>query len=76
MSDRLPRITAADLLRALGRDGWQIVRQSGSHAAMKHAIKKGRVTVPIHAGMILKLKTLSTILDQAELTADDLRKLL
>jgi predicted RNA binding protein YcfA (HicA-like mRNA interferase family) len=76
MSERLPRITAAQLLRALRRDGWEIVRQSGSHAALKHADKNGRVTVPIHAGVILNPKTLSTILDQAELTVDNLRKLL
>ena len=76
MSERLPRITAAELLRALQRDGWQVVRQSGSHAALKHSVKKGRVTIPIHVGVILKPKTLSAILDQAEMTAEELRKLL
>ncbi len=76
MSPRLPRITAIELLRALRRDGWEQVRQSGSHIALRHPIKKGRVTVPRHATVILKPKTLESILEQAELTADDLRKLL
>jgi predicted RNA binding protein YcfA (HicA-like mRNA interferase family) len=52
------------------------VRQSGSHLILKHVVKSGRITVPIHANMIIKLKTLEMILKQAELTPDDLRKLL
>ena len=76
MGSRLPRITAVELLRALRRDGWQQVRQSGSHISLKHPIKRGTVTVPKHAHVILKLKTLETILEQAELTADALRELL
>ncbi len=76
MSPRLPRITAAELLRALRHDGWQSVRQSGSHITLKHPTKSGYVTVPRHANVTLKLKTLATILEQAGLTADDLRKLL
>ncbi|MFI5272682.1 MAG: type II toxin-antitoxin system HicA family toxin [Ktedonobacterales bacterium] len=76
MGERLPRITAAECLKALDRDGWHIVRQSGSHAHLKHPTKLGRVTVLRHVGMILKPKTLEAILDQAGLSVDDLRKLL
>ncbi|HJT55659.1 MAG TPA: type II toxin-antitoxin system HicA family toxin [Ktedonobacteraceae bacterium] len=75
MSPRLPRITASELLRALRHDGWQPVRQSGSHITLRHPTKPGFVTVPRHASVTLKLKTLATILDQAGLTVDDLRKL-
>lgn len=76
MSPRLPRITAVDLLRALKRDGWQPVRQSGSHITLRHPIKSGQVTVPRHAHVIIKLKTLASILEQAELTVNDLLELL
>ncbi len=76
MSPKLPRITAFDLLRALRRDGWLPIRQSGSHVTLNHALKKGRITVPNHSGTILKLKTLETILKQAELTTDELQELL
>jgi predicted RNA binding protein YcfA (HicA-like mRNA interferase family) len=76
MSPQLPRITAAELLRVLRRDGWQQIRQSGSHVILVHPTKRGRVTVPKHASTTLKLKTLSTILDQAGLTIDELRELL
>ncbi len=76
MSPKSPRITAAQLLRALRRDGWEQVRQSGSHVALRHPTKQGQVTVPKHASTILKPKTLESILEQARLTNDDLRELL
>jgi predicted RNA binding protein YcfA (HicA-like mRNA interferase family) len=76
MSPRSPRITAVELLRALKHAGWQPVRQSGSHVTLKHPTKPGIVTVPKHAKVILKPKTLSSILEQAGLTANELRELL
>lgn len=76
MGPRLPHITAMELVRALKRDGWQPARQSGSHMTMKHLHKKGCVIVPIHAVVTIKPKTLVTILKQAELTLEDLYKLL
>ena len=60
MSPRQPRITAAQLLRALRRDGWEIDRQRGGHAQLAHPTKLGLVTVPQHPGEILKPKTLAT----------------
>lgn len=73
---RLPRVTAAELLRALRRDGWRDYRQKGGHLHLKHPSKPGRATVPQHAGRILKPATLKAILDQAGLTDDELRNLL
>jgi integrase len=57
-----PRITAAQLLRALRRDGWEIDRQEGSHAQLAHPSKPQLVTVPRHTNEILKPKTLAAIL--------------
>jgi predicted RNA binding protein YcfA (HicA-like mRNA interferase family) len=76
MGPKLPHITAVELLRVLKRDGWQAARQSGSHLVLKHPKKTGRVIVPVHASVTLKPKTLLSILKQAELTIDDLSKLL
>lgn len=73
---RLPRITAAELLRALRKDGWEPERQRGSHLQLAHADKIGIVTVPVHPGEIVKPGTLTSILAQAGLTPDDLRRLL
>ena len=73
---RLPRITAADLLRALRRDGWEVVRQRGSHVHLQHPTKPGAVTLPWHASATVKPKTLLSVLEQAELTVDEFRGLL
>jgi predicted RNA binding protein YcfA (HicA-like mRNA interferase family) len=76
MSPRLPRVTAAELLRALYRDGWYDSRQSGSHLVLRHPTKPQSVAVPRHSGKTLRLATLASILDSAELTPEDLRRLL
>jgi predicted RNA binding protein YcfA (HicA-like mRNA interferase family) len=43
---------------------------------LHHESRAGRVVVPVHAGRILKPKTLLSILDQAGIDADELRGLL
>jgi predicted RNA binding protein YcfA (HicA-like mRNA interferase family) len=76
VADRLPRITAAELLRALHRAGWYEDHQRGSHVYLRHPERRGLVTVPTHARKTLRLKTLESILDQAGMTAGELRALL
>lgn len=39
-------MNSREVVRALQKDGWFEVAQSGSHKQFKHATKKGRVTVP------------------------------
>jgi len=74
---RQPRISGSDAARALTRAGWQLARQRGSHVLLRHPDRPGRmVTVPVHAGRILKPKTLASILEQAGVTVDDFRRLL
>ena len=73
---RLPRITAVELLRALRRDGWELVRQTGSHHILGHSTKPGLVSVPFHRTRTLPLGTLKNIIDQAGLTVEELRDLL
>jgi predicted RNA binding protein YcfA (HicA-like mRNA interferase family) len=76
MTQRLPRITAVALLRALRRAGWVERSQVGSHRQLTHPARPGRVTVPIHAGEVLGPELLKRILRQAGLTAAELRALL
>ena len=76
MSRKLPRVTASQLLRALQREGWEVKRQEGSHMQLKHPHRKGRITVAYHAGATIKLKVLLSVLEQAQLTVEDLRRLL
>jgi len=76
VSPRQPRITAAQLLRALGRAGWAEHHRTGGHIYLRHPSRPGLVTVARHPGVIIKPKTLSSFLDQASLAADELRTLL
>ncbi len=73
---RLPRITGDEALRALRKAGWREVRRRGSHVMLRHESRPGRVVVPLHAGAILKPKTLVSILEQAGIDADQFKGLL
>ena len=66
---RLPRLTAAEVLRKLKRAGFVIVRSSGSHLRLRNDAGRA-TTVAIHSGT-LKPKPLATILDQAGLAIDE-----
>lgn len=76
MSPRLPRITAHELLRALHRAGWYDSKQEGSHLTLRHPDRPSRLVVPVHVGAILKPGLLKGILDDAGMTAEELRNLL
>jgi len=75
MSPRLPRVTAAQVIRVLEKCGFRLVRQSGSHRIYKNEAGQ-RVTVPFHSGKILHPKVLRSILRDTELTADEFTELL
>lgn len=72
----LPRITGREVVRALGKLGWVIVVQKGSHAQLKHPSRGGRVTVPLHAGETIGPGLLRSILSQAGISVDELRAVL
>ncbi|MDO8671697.1 MAG: type II toxin-antitoxin system HicA family toxin [Dehalococcoidia bacterium] len=76
MSPKLPRITAAELVKALKREGWFESRQSGSHLILRHLDRTGHVAVPMHAGKTVAVGLLSSILSDAGLNVNDLRRLL
>lgn len=75
MSDRLPRVTAAQVIRVLEKLNFVLVRQSGSHKIYRNSVGK-RITVSFHAGKILHPKVLKSILDDAGLTIDEFESLL
>jgi predicted RNA binding protein YcfA (HicA-like mRNA interferase family) len=59
--------TVKEIIRRLEDDGWSLVATKGSHRQFKHAIKKGRVTVPSKLSADLHPGTLKSILRQAGL---------
>lgn len=72
---RLPRPRGKEVIRALERVGFRVIRVKGSHHIMKHP--DGRtVIVPLHAGEIIGPGLLREILKQTELSADEFVNLL
>ena len=57
------------MLRAFGRLGWTVARQTGGHAIVTMPGRTS-VTIPVHPGT-LKLGTAKAILKQAGLTEDE-----
>ena len=76
MSEKLPRITASDLIRILKKVGFVEDRSKGSHKIFIHLSKHLRTVVPFHKGKDLPIGTLKSILDDAEISAEQLRNLL
>lgn len=71
MTDRLPRLTAREVIRVLERRGFVLARSSGSHHIFKNSAGK-RVTVPVHGHKILHLKVLQSILQDMGISVEDL----
>ncbi|MFL5732244.1 MAG: type II toxin-antitoxin system HicA family toxin [Chloroflexia bacterium] len=75
MSPRLPRVTAAEVISVLEKQGFTLSRQSGSHKIYVDAAGN-RVTVPFHGAKILHPKVLRSILNDAGMTIEEFQKLL
>ena len=73
---KLPRATGREVVRALGRAGFILDRQRGSHVILVNPQTRRRVTVPVHAGQIVKIGTLRGILEDAGISPDDFRRFL
>ena len=72
---RNPRVTGADLIAALERVGFRVLRIKGSHHFLRH--EDGRSTVvPVHSGETIGPGLLHRIRRDCQLTAEQLGKLL
>ena len=70
-----PAIKGKDLISALRRVGFIVVRVKGSHHFVRHS--DGRTTVvPVHAGETLGPGLMASILRDLKLTREQLQKLL
>lgn len=72
---KLPRRSGREVIRALGKADFDVIRIRGSHHFLRH--EDGRATVvPVHAGETIGPGLLSRILRDREMTADEFRALL
>ena len=70
-----PSINGKDLIKALKKIGFEVIRIKGSHHFLRHQDNRC-ATIPVHSGETLGPGILSKILQDCELTNDDLRQLL
>lgn len=70
-----PSITGKELVAALAKAGFTVVRVKGSHHFLQHS--DGRVTVvPVHSGESIGPGLLSKILRDCALNKEELHRLL
>lgn len=74
MTPRQPVVSGQQLIKALEKDGWTVVRQRGSHVRLKKPGRRYALVVPLHKE--IRKGTLGGILRDASLNSDDLRHLL
>ena len=68
----LPSVSGRTVIKALERQGFQVVRTKGSHHNMKKEGFRNTVTVPVHGNRPLKPGTLRAIIrEDAGLTVEE-----
>ncbi len=72
---RLPRLTGKQLISALGKAGFEVVRVRGSHHRLQHPDGR-RTSVPVHAAEHIGPGLLLRILRDCEVTRDEFEALL
>jgi predicted RNA binding protein YcfA (HicA-like mRNA interferase family) len=65
---KLPSTSGKKVIKALGKLGFVVVRQKGSHVILQR--ESNLVTVPLHDP--IKKSTLNTILKQADVSLEEL----
>ncbi len=71
----LPALTGKDLIAALARAGFEVIRIRGSHHYVRHP--DGRSTViPVHAGETIGPGLMAKILKDCEISREELQRLL
>lgn len=72
---KLPNISGKELIAALEKAGFSVIRQKGSHVRMKHEDNRV-VSIPVHAGKVIGKGLILKILRDADLTKEQLIELL
>ncbi len=72
--NKLPSLSGKDLCRVLEKEGFVLIRQTGSHRIYQKQTDEGKVTipVPVHSNKPLKKGTLHAILKKAGITKEKL----
>ena len=69
-------MSGTEVVKALSKIGYEHARTKGSHAILNKQTEKGKITIPVPLHKELAKGTLKSIMRQAELSLEDLLKLL
>ena len=73
---KVPSVNYPQLINALRRDGWIVIRQKGSHIRLQKRLPDEILKITIPAHRPIKRSTLSHILKQAHLSVEKIIELL
>jgi len=73
---KVPSVNYQQVINALHRDGWIIVRQKGSHIRLQKRLPNEMLKITVPAHRPVKRSTLSHILKQARLSVERFIELL
>ncbi|MCH8994966.1 MAG: type II toxin-antitoxin system HicA family toxin [Chloroflexi bacterium] len=72
----MKRVSGRQLVRLLERLGWRVDRTKGSHRIMRHAkFPRTTLSVPVHGNQTLPIGTLTEILKDAQVDAEQFNEL-
>jgi predicted RNA binding protein YcfA (HicA-like mRNA interferase family) len=72
---KLPSLTGKEVIAALGKAGFEVIRVRGSHHILVHS--DGRKTVvPVHSGETIGTGLMTQILRDCQLDKEEFRNLL
>lgn len=76
MSSKVPRVTGEEAIKAFCKDGYSIVRITGSHHYLRHPGKPVALSIPVHKGHTLGVGLLASKIKDAGLTVEEFQRLL
>ncbi|MDM3846419.1 MAG: type II toxin-antitoxin system HicA family toxin [Aphanizomenon gracile PMC638.10] len=72
---KLPSLTGKEVIAALGKAGFEVIRVRGSHHILVHSDGR-RTVVPVHAGETIGTGLMTQILRDCQLDKEEFRNLL
>ena len=73
---KLPILSGKEMLKILLKMGYEHIRTRGSHAILTKMTDKGKVTLPVPLHQELAKGTLRSIMNQVDLSLEDLLRLI
>ena len=73
---RVPCLSYMQIVGALQRDGWVVVRQRGSHLRLQKRVRDEVLQLAVPSHRAVKRSTLAHVLKQARLEIDEFLELL